>query len=107
MGEIGAMRFTADAGPLKTASSERVVPLHLAVIEADFLTFVATVKTGPLFANAARAGTNTSGAGGREPSEACGRTVLLCLLQLSMMICASRSEGKISPSSNSSRSPPR
>ncbi len=35
---------------------------------------------------AAKAGTNTSGAGGLWPSEACGRTVLSCRLQLSMMI---------------------
>lgn len=48
---ITAMRFSSEAGPLKTASSERIVPLHPAVVEASFLAFVATVKAGPLFAD--------------------------------------------------------
>ncbi|KQT61694.1 integrase [Methylobacterium sp. Leaf456] len=46
---IKALRFTEEAGPLKTASSERIVPVHPAVIEAGFLTFVELVSSGPLF----------------------------------------------------------
>ncbi|MCJ2040416.1 site-specific integrase [Methylobacterium sp. J-059] len=38
-----------DGGNLKTAWSERVVPLHPAVLESGFLDFVAQRGTGPLF----------------------------------------------------------
>lgn len=40
---------TDDGGTLKTASSERDVPLHPALIERGFLTFVREHGTGPLF----------------------------------------------------------
>jgi integrase len=43
------MKIAAEAGSLKTAGSERVVPLHPAVIEAGFLQFVAKSAAGPLF----------------------------------------------------------
>jgi len=46
----------------------------------------------------------TSGAGGLQPREACGRTVSQCRRQLSRMISASRGLWKISPSSSASRS---
>lgn len=46
---IHCMSFTADAGPLKTESSERTIPIHTAIIDAGFLEFVASIKSGPLF----------------------------------------------------------
>jgi integrase len=46
---VHCFRITPDAGPLKTRSSERIVPLHPAVVEAGFLKFVQGVKQGPLF----------------------------------------------------------
>lgn len=47
---IWCLRIDAEAGSVKTASSERTVPLHPAVIERDFLAFVHSVGAGPLFA---------------------------------------------------------
>ncbi len=46
---IWCMKFAPEAGSLKTRGSERVVPLHPAVIEGGFLKFVAKAKSGPLF----------------------------------------------------------
>jgi integrase len=46
---IWYMHFTPEAGPLKTAGSERSVPLHPALIDQGFLTFVESIKKGPLF----------------------------------------------------------
>jgi integrase len=46
---IWCMKIAAEAGSLKTAGSERVVPLHPAVIDAGFLQFVAKSAAGPLF----------------------------------------------------------
>ena len=46
---IWCMKIAPEAGSLKTAGSERVVPLHPAVIEAGFLQFVAKSAAGPLF----------------------------------------------------------
>jgi len=46
---IWCMKFDPDAGSLKTRGSERVIPLHPAVIEGGFLDFVAKAKSGPLF----------------------------------------------------------
>jgi integrase len=46
---IWCMKFDPGAGSLKTRSSERVVPLHPALIEGGFLKFVAKSKPGPLF----------------------------------------------------------
>ncbi|WP_458437498.1 DUF6538 domain-containing protein [Methylorubrum extorquens] len=48
---IWCMRFDPEAGPLKTASSERAVPLHQAVLDSGFLEFVQSVVRGPLFAD--------------------------------------------------------
>ena len=44
------MKFDPDAGSLKTSGSERIIPLHPALLDRDFLKFVATIKSGPLFA---------------------------------------------------------
>jgi integrase len=46
---IHCMSFTAEAGPLKTESSERTIPIHTAIIDAGFLEFVASIESGPLF----------------------------------------------------------
>jgi integrase len=46
---IWCMKIAPEAGSLKTAGSERVVPLHPAVIEAGFLQFVVKSAAGPLF----------------------------------------------------------
>ncbi|WP_187278805.1 tyrosine-type recombinase/integrase [Methylobacterium sp. WL12] len=46
---IWCLRFDPEAGPLKTASSERAVPLHLAVLDSGFLTFAQGIPSGPLF----------------------------------------------------------
>ena len=48
---IWCVRFAPEAGSLKNASSERVVPLHPALVERGFLKFVKTVGSGPLFAS--------------------------------------------------------
>jgi integrase len=44
-----AIRFTRQAGPIKTAASERVVPIHPAILEREFLGFVARVERERLF----------------------------------------------------------
>jgi integrase len=44
------MKFDPGAGSLKTSGSERIIPLHPALIDRGFLKFVSTVKSGPLFA---------------------------------------------------------
>jgi integrase len=46
---VWCMRFAPEAGSLKTAGSERVVPLHPAVIEAGFLKFASESSNGVLF----------------------------------------------------------
>lgn len=50
---IYALRITAEAGSLKNLGSERVIPVHPALIEAGFLTFAGSRK-GPLFFNPTR-----------------------------------------------------
>ncbi|WP_342165074.1 DUF6538 domain-containing protein [Methylobacterium sp. SD21] len=47
---VWCMVIDGEAGSVKTASSERIVPLHQAVLDAGFLKFVHVVGTGPLFA---------------------------------------------------------
>ncbi len=44
------MKIVPEAGSLKTLGSERVVPLHPAIIEAGFMQFVSKLAPGPLFA---------------------------------------------------------
>lgn len=46
---IWCFKIDPQAGSIKTAGSERAVPLHPALIEAKFLEFVRKVKKGPLF----------------------------------------------------------
>jgi integrase len=48
--DIWCMKLDPEAGSLKTSGSERIIPLHPALIENGFLKFVATIKSGPLFA---------------------------------------------------------
>ncbi|MCU4181788.1 site-specific integrase [Bosea sp. BH3] len=48
---IWCFKIDPQAGSIKTAGSERAVPLHPALIEAKFLDFVRKVKKGPLFAD--------------------------------------------------------
>jgi integrase len=47
---IWCLKLDPEAGSLKTHSSERVIPLHPAVIECGFLEFASGVSSGPLFA---------------------------------------------------------
>jgi integrase len=48
---IWCMKLDPEAGSLKTSGSERLIPLHAALIENGFLKFVNMVKTGPLFSD--------------------------------------------------------
>lgn len=48
--DVWCMKFVPEAGSLKTSGSERLVPIHPALIESGLLNFVAQVKSGPLFA---------------------------------------------------------
>ena len=43
------MRLVPEAGSLKTATAERTVPLHPALLDEGFLAFVESVRSGPLF----------------------------------------------------------
>jgi integrase len=47
---IWCMVIDSEAGSVKTANSERVIPLHQAVLDVGFLTFVRRIGAGPLFA---------------------------------------------------------
>ena len=44
------MKFDPDAGSLKTSGSERIIPVHPALIENGFVKFAVKIKSGPLFA---------------------------------------------------------
>lgn len=46
---IWCVHFTPEAGALKNTNSERLVPLHPAILESGFLSFVQQVRSGPLF----------------------------------------------------------
>lgn len=46
---IWCVRFVPEAGSLKNANSERIVPLHSALVAEGFLEFVESVSSGPLF----------------------------------------------------------
>lgn len=46
---IWCIKFLPEAGSLKTAGSERVVPLHPALIKSGLLEFAGKTKSGPLF----------------------------------------------------------
>ncbi len=47
--DIWCVRFVPEAGALKNANSERLVPIHSALIGEGFLRFVTGVPSGPLF----------------------------------------------------------
>ncbi len=49
-GPVWCLKFDPEAGSLKNVNSERAIPLHPAVLESEFLKFVASVGAGPLFA---------------------------------------------------------
>src|SRR5882757_5624233 len=48
--DVWCMKFDPEAGSLKTSGSERIIPVHPALVENGFLKFVAATKPGPLFA---------------------------------------------------------
>jgi integrase len=47
---IWCMKLAPEAGSLKTSGSERIIPIHPALIENGFLKFATKTKSGPLFA---------------------------------------------------------
>jgi integrase len=49
--EIWCLKFAPEAGSLKTSGSERIIPVHPALIENGLLKFATTIKPGPLFAD--------------------------------------------------------
>jgi integrase len=51
--DIWCMKLDPEAGSLKTSGSERIIPLHPALIEVGFLKFATRAKLGPLFADLA------------------------------------------------------
>lgn len=46
---IWCFQITPEAGPLKTLSSDRIVPIHSALIDEGFLKFAESILSGPLF----------------------------------------------------------
>lgn len=46
---IWCMKLVPEAGSIKTEGSERIVPIHSALLAEGFLDFVKSVKKGPLF----------------------------------------------------------
>lgn len=46
---VWCLKIDPEAGPLKTRGSERIIPLHPAVLEMGFLDFVRDIPSGPLF----------------------------------------------------------
>ena len=59
-GGVWSIKVTEDAGNLKNASSERVVPVHPSLIERGFLVFASGQPKGPMFykRDRLRAGSN-------------------------------------------------
>jgi integrase len=51
--DIWCMKLDPEAGSLKTSGSERVIPVHPALLEAGFVKFATRTKPGPLFADLA------------------------------------------------------
>jgi integrase len=49
IGDIWALHFCAEAGPIKNTNSERTVPIHSALIASGFLEYVKSCSSGPLF----------------------------------------------------------
>jgi integrase len=54
------LRITREAGPIKTAASERLVPLHSCILERGFLTFVKGCDRERLFVEGGRRGADPS-----------------------------------------------
>ncbi|WP_161850782.1 site-specific integrase [Bradyrhizobium sp. CCBAU 051011] len=52
--DIWCIAFAAEAGSLKNVNSERVLPVHPALIDEGFLKFVASAGKGPIFPDLAR-----------------------------------------------------
>jgi integrase len=48
--DVWCIKFAPEAGSLKTSGSERVVPVHPALLESGLLSYVSQVRSGPLFA---------------------------------------------------------
>jgi integrase len=48
-GNIWALHFRAEAGPIKNTNSERTVPIHSALISSGFLEYVKSASPGALF----------------------------------------------------------
>jgi hypothetical protein len=46
---IWCIAFAAESGSLKNMNSERVIPVHAALIDEGFLKFAASTGAGPLF----------------------------------------------------------
>ena len=69
---VWCMRIDPAAGPLKTRSSERVIPLHPALVESGFLSFVQASEAGPLFAHVPP---NRFGSRGGNATKVLGRWV--------------------------------
>lgn len=51
--DVWCMKLDPEAGSLKTSGSERVIPVHPALLEAGFVKFATRTKPGPLFADLA------------------------------------------------------
>ncbi len=47
---VWAISFSPEAGNLKNINSERVIPIHPALIDRGFITFAERIASGPLFA---------------------------------------------------------
>jgi integrase len=69
---LWCLKIVPESGSLKTAGSERVVPLHPAVIEAGFIEFVVAQGAGPLFPSLA---VNRFGSRGANGMRVIGRWV--------------------------------
>ena len=51
--DVWCMKLDPEAGSLKTSGSERIIPVHPALIEVGFLKFATRAKPGPLFGDLA------------------------------------------------------
>ena len=69
---VWCLRITPEAGPLKTISSERIVPVHSVLIAEGFLDFVQAAAPGPLFAALKP---NTYGSRGGNGTKMVGRWI--------------------------------
>ena len=49
VGSVWALKFDAEAGPLKNANAERVLPIHPGLIKSGFIDFVKMLPAGPVF----------------------------------------------------------